>query len=325
VTSDFAAQARRIADDVLWPDAVEVDAADRVPEHHFAALDAAGLTGLVGLPDLPRGAAIMVTQALATGCLATAFMWLQHQGAILGVARGGTAVQARWIGPLSSGAVRAGLATTGLHPPAPMTAKRHGAGWVLTGQAPWVTGWGSVAVLRIAALDGEVVRDFLIDALPEATLVARPVDLVAARASRTAELTLDRHFVAADRELSERPLEQWLMSSETRLNGTGALALGVARRAAGLARSEVLLAEIDSAADVLMSASEDDLSAVRAECSHLALRAADYLALTAGSRSVLRGNDIERLGREARFCLVAGVTPRTRRALLARLDTASAK
>lgn len=320
VSGDFSTQAdeaRRIAEDVLWPDAAEVDAADQVPESHFSALDAAGLTGLVGLPDLPPGSAVIITQALATGCLATAFMWLQHQGALLGVARSATPIRTRWIGPLSSGAVRAGLATTGLQAPAPLTAERHGAGWVLTGRAPWVTGWGSVAVLRIAALDGEVVRDFLIDALPAATLAARPMDLIAAQASRTAELTLDRHVVPADRELSETSLEDWRMSSERRVNGTGALALGVARRAAGLARSDALLAEIDAAAGILISASEDDLPAVRAECAHLAIRAADSLALAAGSRSVLRGNDVERLGREARFCLVAGASPRTRRALLA--------
>jgi hypothetical protein len=289
-----------------------------VPERHFAALDAASLTGLVSVADLPRGEAIAVTRALASGCLATAFMWLQHQGALRGVMRGRPSVSRRWIGPLSTGEIRAGLATTALRPPAPLFAKRDGLDWRLTGEVPWVTGWGAVTVLRIAALDGDVVRDFLMDADPSGSLLAHPVDLIAAQASRTARLILDNHPVSADRELSETSLNEWAMASETRLNGNGALALGIAQRAAGLAQSDALMAEVDSATEALISASEAELPQARGTCSYLAVRAVDILALSSGSRSVVHGGDAERLGREARFCLIAGTTPRTRSAILAR-------
>jgi alkylation response protein AidB-like acyl-CoA dehydrogenase len=74
-------QARRLADEVLFPSAMNVDASDWVPPEHFGALAAAGLYGLagpaaVGGLDVDLATFRTVIEIMAGGCLATAFVWL---------------------------------------------------------------------------------------------------------------------------------------------------------------------------------------------------------------------------------------------------------
>ena len=82
---DVLATARQLADDLLFPDAMRVDGLDAIPAAHLDALAAAGLygapapTGAGGL-GLDLAATCAVTEELASGCLATTFVWLQHRG-----------------------------------------------------------------------------------------------------------------------------------------------------------------------------------------------------------------------------------------------------
>ena len=87
MTAEVLTEARRIADEVLFPAAMATDAADQVPVSHFDALAAAGLYGILGPAaagglglDLP--AACAVVEELAGGCLATTFVWIQHFGLV---------------------------------------------------------------------------------------------------------------------------------------------------------------------------------------------------------------------------------------------------
>ncbi|MDH2442765.1 acyl-CoA/acyl-ACP dehydrogenase [Amnibacterium sp. CER49] len=312
-------RARRVADEVLLPDAAAVDRADRVPAAHLAALDGAGLTGLAAAePDLATR--IDVAAALAGGCLATAFVWLQHQGALANVLRGPAGLRERYAAPLTDGRLRAAIAITALRPPAPLRILPNGAGWRLTGRAPWVTGWGSAGVVLVAALDPDgVVRLVLVDADASASLAAEPLDLVAARASRTVTLRFDGLRVAADRLVASVPLDEWTARDAAGLAGNGALALGVAERAARLAEDDRLLAEVTLVRTRLLEADVDALPDARGACSALALRAAAVLTVLRGSSSVLAGSDAERLLREAQFLLVFGSRPAIRDALLPRL------
>ncbi|MDQ1513358.1 MAG: hypothetical protein QOC59_1200 [Microbacteriaceae bacterium] len=312
-------RAERLADRALFPDAADVDAADRVPERHLRLLDEAGLTGLAATgPDLATR--IRVTSALAGGSLATAFVWLQHQGALAAVARSDVpGVAERFAAPLTAGTLRAGVAITGLRPPTPLTLVPDGRGLALTGRVPWVTGWGIADVLLVAALDREgAVRTALIDFVPAPTLRVEPLDLVAARAGRTVTLVLDRHPVPADRMIATLPLAEWEAADAAGLAGNGALSLGVAGRSARLAASDALLADVAGARLRLAAASPAELPAVRAACSALALRAAAALTVRAGSRSVLADAAAARLMREAQFLLAFGSRPAIREALLAR-------
>jgi len=316
VTPDPVAVARRLAEEVLLPDAAAVDAADTIPESHLAALDAAGLTGLVAVgPDLPTRLA--VTAALAGGCLATAFVWLQHQGALAAVA--GSPLAHRFAGPLASGELRAGVAITALRGPAPLTVRRAGDDRRLSGEVPWVTGWDRIDLLRVAALDGDSVVSLLLDARTAPTLDAVPLALTAARASGTARIRFDEHPAPADRLISVVPYADWLAADPAGLAGNGALAVGVAARAAAVADSAALADEASALLTALGTAETAALPALRAAASELALRAAAAAAVTEGARSVLAGSTGERLIREAQFLLVFGSRPAIRQELLTRL------
>lgn len=316
MTPDPVAVARRLAEEVLLPDAAAVDAADAIPGTHLAALDATGLTGLAAAaPGLPTRLA--VTAALASGCLATAFVWLQHQGALAAVV--GSALADRFAGPLASGAARAGVAITALRGPAPLTVRRSDDGWRLTGSVPWVTGGNRVDLLRVAALDGDHVVSLLVDGRSAPTLDAEPLALTAARASGTATLRFEEHFVPADRLISVVAHADWLAADPAGLAGNGALAVGVATRAAAVAGSAALADDASALLEALGTADVDGLPALRADASALAVRAAAAAAVTQGARSVLAGSSGERLTREAQFLLVFGSRPAIRQELLTRL------
>jgi alkylation response protein AidB-like acyl-CoA dehydrogenase len=303
--------AQEIADEVLFADAAAVDRADRVPTAHLDLLAAEGFYGLTEPDDLAPA-----VEAFAGGCLATAFVWLQHHGALRAAA--GTA----WEQPLAAGALRAGIALAGLRPgPAPLAVRETDGGWVLDGEVPFVTGWDLVDLLLVAARSADDVRFFLLDARPAPTVRAQRLGLVAANASRTVNLSFDGHSLPGDRLLATVPFAQWRSADASGSALNGFLALGVAGRCtrllgddggglgAELARVRADLREADAAAT----------PAARAAASALAWRAAGALTVRTGSRAVLVGGDAERLAREAALLLAFGNRPAIRDALLARL------
>jgi alkylation response protein AidB-like acyl-CoA dehydrogenase len=77
-------RAEDIAERVLFHHAIETDAADLVPLRNLDAIADAGLYGITALPaygGLGGDVAVLcgVIEALAGGCLTTAFVWVQHQ------------------------------------------------------------------------------------------------------------------------------------------------------------------------------------------------------------------------------------------------------
>ena len=70
---DVVERARQIADEVLFPAALATDAADVVPLGILDALADAGLYGSALDVDFPTVCAVQ--EALASGCLTTAFLW----------------------------------------------------------------------------------------------------------------------------------------------------------------------------------------------------------------------------------------------------------
>lgn len=311
---DVLDRARTVAESVLLPDADAVDAADRVPRHHLTALDTAGLTGLgAHSPDLATRTG--VTAALAGGSLATAFVWLQHQG-VLGQLAAADGPARELLPPLTDGRRRAGLAITGLRPPDPLRLQQTAGGWRLSGTAPWVTGWGGIDLLLVAALDGDLVRSVLIDAAPAPSISAEPLNVVAARAARTHTLRFAAHPVPAERLVRSVPLAELRAGDQAGLAGNGALALGVAARALALLGPSPLDARLDAAWHGLLTADPAALPQARADASALALTAATALAVRSGARGALRNSAADRLLREAHLLLVFGGRPAIRSALL---------
>ena len=192
--------------------------------------------------------ALEIIEIIASGCLTTAFVWIQHHGAVRALVE---APQRRSATPGSSrlcrGEVRAGVAFSGLRRPGPpiLTAEPDGDGWRFNGFAPWVTGWGRVDVVRAAARreDGDIVWA-LVDATAGPNLRAEPLRLAAVNASATVTLGFENLVVPADRVISIQPFDEWQAADRASLRLNGSLALGVARRCASLLDSRRLAAEV---------------------------------------------------------------------------------
>ena len=128
---DVVERAQQLADEVLFPTALETDAADTLPVGLLDALAAAGLYGLEGA-DFET--VCRVVEVLASGCLTTTFVWAQHIGAVRAAAMSENPTMAEWVPLLVSGERRAGLALGGALPGEPMlTAHETGGGWRLEG------------------------------------------------------------------------------------------------------------------------------------------------------------------------------------------------
>jgi alkylation response protein AidB-like acyl-CoA dehydrogenase len=316
--------ARQIADEVLFPSAMKVDAAKRVPPEHFDALAGAGLFGLAGPPQAGGADADLATfcnviEIMAGGCLATTFVWLQHHGAVRALAASGNSTLAgAWLAPLCAGVRRAGVALGGVRPGSPLLhAREVPGGYLFDGTVPWVTGWGMVDVVYTLARDqaGNVVAA-LLPASASASLAAGLLDLAAVNASRTAELRFTAHFVPAELVSGVTPLAEWQARDAAGLRANGSLSLGLADRCArlmgppGAATPAVpLQKELTAARARLDSADADSMPAARAAAAELAFRAAGALAVAAGSRSILVDQHPQRLAREALFLLVFGSRP----------------
>jgi alkylation response protein AidB-like acyl-CoA dehydrogenase len=309
--------AERIADEVLFPAAARVDAADRVPASHLDLLAAEGFYGLATREDadFPR-----IVEVLAGGCLATTFVWLQHHGAVRAAAGAPAAVRDRWLEPLRRGERRAGVSQAGVRPgPSPLRARRVDGGYLLDGEAPWVTGWDLIDTLYVAARDDGTIVWALLGATAGPTLAVAPLDLVAVQASHTVHVHFDGHFVPDDRVTGTSPHAEWPARDAAGLRPNGSLALGVAGRALRLMGPGPLDDELAAARAALDSGTPETLPAARAAAAELALRAAATLAVATGSRAVIAGDHAERLVREATFLLVFGSRPAIRDELLRRV------
>src|SRR5581483_7741606 len=186
---DVVETAQHLADEVLFPAALSTDAADTVPVELLDELASAGLYGRVER-DFPT--ACSVVEALASGCLTTTFVWVQHLGGVRAAAMSENPAMAGWVPLLASGERRAGLALGGALPGKPLlVARETGGGWLLDGVSPFVSGWGRIDVVHTAARtdDDRIVWGFV----EAADLAVERLRLVALNA--TATVRADFHTV----------------------------------------------------------------------------------------------------------------------------------
>jgi alkylation response protein AidB-like acyl-CoA dehydrogenase len=329
MSDEAVERARQIADEILFPAAMKVDAGVLDPAEHLDLLAAEGFYGLAAPPGVGAlklsglPAACRVVEELASGCLTTTFVWMQHHTALLAAAGSDRpGVAERWLEPLAAGRRRAGLAigATVRQGPASLRATPVDGGYLLDGEAPWVTGWGLVDTLHASARTADDSAVWaLLDARAGDTLRVEPLDMVAVQASRTVRAVFDGHFVPDDRVTGILPPEQWTQPNPGTLRFNGSLSLGLSGRCARLAGDAGLAGQVDRCRQELDSADGDGMPAARAAAADLALRAAGALSVTTGSRAVLLDNPAQRLLREAMFLLVFGLRPSIREALLDRL------
>lgn len=314
----------RIADELLFAHALDVDARDEIPRGHFDTLAAAGLYGIAGPRDaggldLDAVRQRRVRERLAGGCLATAFVWAQHHGAVRCVREAPAPTRDKWLEPLCSGRARAGLALAGLHPGlAGARIARSGTGWTIDGSSPMVTGWGYVDVLLVAArvsCDGGAITFALVDTARHG-LHAQPRRLATLNATRTVRLRFDGVEVGEADVVQPAQMPAWAAEGES-VRSNGVLATGVAERCATLLASPSLHADVAAARDALDTAADgDELAQARAGAALLAMRAASTLVVARGSAAVDVTEHAQRLAREAIFLLAFGQRPAIKDALL---------
>jgi alkylation response protein AidB-like acyl-CoA dehydrogenase len=320
--------ATQVAEDLLFPAAMYVDAADRIPADHLDALARAGLYGIAGPAATGLGADATtlstVIEIMSGGCLATTFVWIQHHSAVRAVAASENAgLRHQWLEPLCLGAQRAGIALGGARPGPPLLRARPvPGGYVLDGSAPWVTGWDMIDVIYTLARDdaGNIVAA-LLPAQVGATLAATGLPLVAVNASRTVVLTFTGHFVPADLITDVMPYAQWLARDASGLRPNGSLSLGIGSRCCRLlgelardderfaANASQLAAELAVRRAALDDADPAAMPGARAAASAFAFQAAGVLVAAAGSHAIVAGEHPQRLAREALFLLVFGSRP----------------
>jgi alkylation response protein AidB-like acyl-CoA dehydrogenase len=334
VTQAVAA-ARRLADEVLFPDAMRVDRLDVLPVAHLDALASEGLWGTaapreVGGLDLSLPEVAAVAEEIAGGCLATAFVWIQHLRLLITLAYGGApaALRDRWLEPACRGSLRGGIALTGQLPGPPLLrAEPVADGWRLDGASPWVTGWGLIDVVVVVARGpDDTVVTVIMDAAAQPGLTVSRQRLSAVDASVTVRLGFDGVLIPADRFISQAPFDPAAGVQPEGLRVNGSLALGLAGRSCRLIGPSPLDDELAACRDRLDDAIAGGTAAMvqaRAGAAELAVRATAALAVCDGSKSIAVDQHAQRLAREAVFLLVFGSRPAIKQALLRRLGVAS--
>jgi alkylation response protein AidB-like acyl-CoA dehydrogenase len=312
--------------ELLSRDAAIVDQSTTIPSSHLAAFAAAGLYGALAPKDaggleLAFPEACDVVEQLAAACLTTTFVWLQHFRLLGSLLDPATPENLRSMLPsVIDGQVKGGVSLGGLLPgPARLTAEAKDEGWLLRGDAPWVSGWGIVDQLVVTAREGaESVASFLLDATLCEGLSVAPVHLSAMNASSTVTVTFSNVKIPHDRYLGSQPYAPGLERPEgLRINGS--LALGVARRCCDVIGPSALDDELRGAREELDHAGSEGMHKARARASALAVRSAHVLAVSTGSRAAITGDVAERSTREASLLLVFASRPAIKAALLDRM------
>jgi alkylation response protein AidB-like acyl-CoA dehydrogenase len=317
------ASAQRLADELLFPAAVATDASDVVPVELLDALAEAGLYGIVAPPDYGGvsadfGTVCAVLEALASGCLTTAFLWMQHVGLVRALTYSDDQnLRARWLKPLASGEIRAGLALGGALPKPSLRAVPDGDGWLLDGVSPFVSGWGRIDVMHAATrtADNDIVW-LIVDAAESDALSTERLGLVALNATSTVRVAFKGARVPGDRVTGRHPAGAVTPPEVLRMHA--ALALGVIARCCAMLGPTSLDAELASVRDRLDRLGPDTAVA-RAAAGELALRAASALMTAEGSKALLASTQAQRLARESLFTLVYALRPESRSAALTML------
>lgn len=324
--------ARNLATELLGPAAEITDRADIVPAEHLRALARAGLCGLFCPPAAPLASTREIFEVLAGACGVTFFVWVQHHAPVRMLAGSpNETLRRRHLEDLCSGRVLGGVAFAYLRRPGPpaVVARRVAAGYVIDGEAPWVTSWGLAGLYSVAARLVDQVLYFLVEAAPsDALRPSAPLALGAMGASSTVRLTFDDLFVADDQVLTVMSFDEWRARDQMATAQPNPAVFGIAATCIRLLGETPLTKELAECrkrsyalADVRLSDAAHLAALVEARARSLALavRAATALVVASGGRGMSADHPAQRLLREAAFFTIQAQTPELRRATLAQL------
>ena len=242
MNEQILAEARRLADEVLRPNAERTDQGDIAGQlgENVRLLGAAGYFGLGVSPEHGGLGADEVTrreytELMASACGVTAFtqQQLHAGGGFVGGARS-EALRREKLPLFASGRELCGVAFSHLRRPGPpmVRAERVAGGYYITGTAPWVTGWGLLDSFILGAMrlpEEDHIYFYVPKAGNEAGIMPGPrIPLVVMNASDTVEVTLDL-FLPDEYVLSDRPAEALKRSDYCGISGHVYLPLGGAR------------------------------------------------------------------------------------------------
>ncbi|MEU5591896.1 acyl-CoA dehydrogenase family protein [Streptomyces sp. NPDC020298] len=328
-------RARRLADELLAPNAERVDRTE-VPASHIEAVKRAGLLGLsapvaYGGSAAPSSVARETAEILAGACCSTWFVQTQHHTPVQILAKAETPVRERLLGPLARGELMSGVAYAHLrsHPRTPVRVARDRGGWRFDGTVPWYTGWGLNDVLLLA---GFTDSDEVVFAFGEARdqpglRASSPIRLAALTAARTVSLELDGLWLPEEAVALRMPHERWAAADRDRTVNASPAVIGVAEAALALLDEETagpIRARLDEVRRRAYALA-DDPAAAEHPAERLAVRTRSYdvmrTATTAavvagGGRAMTLDSKAQRLAREGLFLLVQGQTAQSRRAHL---------
>lgn len=313
--------ARQLASGLLAANEADVDNADCLPQTHLDALRDAGLWGAINIAlatDDPAAMMYRLGETLAAVSLPTAFVWGQHQGAVLRLLSSPSgSTRDEWLGRLTSGTDIGGVSYSGL--PA------HGGGLhitldgdecVLDGVAPFVTSWPWISVLVAQALHAEsnTVYAVAIDNPQALPVTASPLSLIAVNASATYRVEFSHVRLSSSQIVSSARAKPTLPVDVARVNSVLALGYlqGVAAEFPAAGDGEALLDATDQVRDLLdaavSQANPEAMAHARAQALVLAMDAAQRLFRSVGSAACRATSVPARRLREAAFLQTAATT-----------------
>ncbi|MET7684934.1 acyl-CoA dehydrogenase family protein [Streptomyces sp. NPDC005423] len=328
-------RARRLADDLLAPQAERVDQ-EGVPASHLDAVKRSGLLGVsapvaYGGSAAPGAVARATAEILAGACCSTWFVQTQHHTPVLTLTKSELPVRERLLGPLSSGELLSGVAYAHLraHPRIPVRVTRERGGRRFDGTVPWYTGWGLNDVMLLAGVtDADEALFAFTEAREQPGL--RPSSLIrlaALTASRTVSLELDGLWLPEEAVVLRVPYGEWAAADRPKATNTSPAVLGVAESALALLDEDTAgplrtrLAEIRRRAYALADhpVPHEHLAerlALRTRAYEVMSTATTAAVVAGGGRALALTSRAQRLAREGLFLLVQGQTAESRHAHL---------
>ncbi|TQM26223.1 alkylation response protein AidB-like acyl-CoA dehydrogenase [Nocardia bhagyanarayanae] len=330
MAKDWVREAELLVEEVLDREAAEVDRSGVVPPGHFDALAERGFYGFPLSEGMTPDTMIDTASTLIGGCLATGFVWAQHLGALRAVAfADNAALRERYLARMTAGTYRCGVSYAGARSAPTLFVEAVDDGMAISGTAPFVTGWEYVdaVVMSVRVTDGaaESVATLLVPTQDASGVTVERIPLIAADASATVRLTLDRTFVSDEHVIAVKPLDEFQSGRGSLTDWiNGALSLGVLSRCVrelkgqGIDAYDAQYAALRTRFAAAMGDAEATY-ALRADIAEAAVRAAAAGIVATGSRATLSHTTAERRMRQASFALVCTTREPIKDALLDRL------
>ena len=264
------AEAQRIADRLLEPNAERVDRSGTVPFENLEALAAAGLVDGARQSEAFRKAFVEI---LCAACGTTYFVLTQHLGSCGQIQQSANPwLRERFGVAMATGRHYVGVGFGHLRRPQPMLrATPVPGGWTLTGIAPWVTGWPvlSGTIYGAHLPDGRHLYVYADATVSDQQRISAPLPLCAMGATETVEVTLDQLFVPEENFVRYSSAEQLALSDTLNLCGNVSPMLGVARGSVSLLRQLALKKPFPILHEAA-TAFESQIDASRTHCDQLA-------------------------------------------------------